>query len=101
MSDTIPVNPLFEIADKVIVARLAYPNPSWMLTVTCSACGDNFYFDEVKVAPRIDEGVISDAHGEVRGFQFRFPCPWCQTLLRFDEDEIRTVAKAVPVDQHS
>lgn len=101
MSDTIPVNPAFEKANTVILARLAHPNPSYTLSVTCSACDNNFYFDEVKAAPKIDEGVISDAHGEVRGFQLRFPCPRCQTLLRFDEDEIKTVAKAVPDAQHS
>lgn len=95
------VNPLFEKANSIIVARLAFPNPSYTLSVTCSACGSNFYFDEVGVAPKIDEGIISNKHGVVRGFQFRFPCPRCRTLLRFDEDEIKTVAKAVPDSEHS
>jgi hypothetical protein len=101
MCDKIPVNPAFEKANSIIQARLANPNPSYLLGVTCGACGRSFYFDNLKAAPKIDEGVISDAHGEVRGFQFRFPCPGCQTLLRFDEDEIKTTAKAVPDAQHS
>ena len=101
MSDEIPVNPDFEKANSVILARLAFPNPSYMLTVTCVSCGNSFYFDEVKAAPKIDEGVISNAHGEVRGSQFRFPCLRCRTLLRFDEDEIKIVVKAMSDNAHS
>ena len=51
--------------------------------------------------PQIDHGVISDAHGVVMGYQFRFPCPDCGVMLRVDEDEIELRVWAVPDKQHS
>ncbi len=70
-------------------------------TVQCGACRCNFFFCHTFEVPKIDYGVISDAHGPVEGYQSRFPCPKCRVLLRIDEDEIELRAWAKPDSQHS
>ncbi len=70
-------------------------------TVQCGACKCNFLLYCTSGAPSIEHGIISDAHGEVEGYQFRFPCPDCGVLLRVDEDEIELRAWAKPDSQHS
>lgn len=76
-------------------------NASHYITVQCHECGSNFYLDNVGKEIQISQGIISDAHGVVEGYQFRFPCPSCGTFLRFDEDEVELRVRAVPDKQHS
>lgn len=76
-------------------------NASHYITVQCRECGGNFYLENAGEEIQISHGVISDAHGVVEGYQFRFPCPSCGILLRFDEDEVELRVRAVPDKQHS
>jgi len=70
------------------------------ITVQCGQCRMNFLFNCART-PKIDYGIISDAHGIVRGYRFRFHCPNCGTLLRVDEDELEFRVWATPNSQHS
>ncbi|MDO8429753.1 MAG: hypothetical protein Q7S73_00090 [bacterium] len=68
--------------------------------VKCGECGRKHYLDEIKEM-QAQHGVISDAHGVVEGYQFRFNCPSCKTSLRVDEDEFRAYAHATLDSMHS
>jgi len=79
----------FKRVDKILETEFAkvVKNLSAHITVQCEQCKVNFYLNNIKVAPKVDFGVISNAHGDIEGFQFRFKCPRCGVLLRVDQDE--------------
>jgi hypothetical protein len=43
----------------------------------------------------------NDNHSELLGWQVRFRCPDCDALIRFDQDEIKFTAHAIPAEKHS
>jgi len=92
-----------ERIDRILKERYsqAFQNMTAHTTVQCRSCKLNFFFSNVAEKPRVDHGVISNAHGIVEGYQFRFPCPHCETMLRVDEDELELRVCAVSDEAHS
>ena len=92
-------NPLVE---EVLKKRLKtlQENILYYSEIECGECGRKHYLDEIKEIES-KYGVISDAHGVVEGYQFRFNCPSCKTPLRVDEDEFKISAHATLESMHS